>query len=212
VQGIARVGAATGPLLLADISGYTHFLADVADAHRDDAFAGGKVPDAYALVSSLLDGIITSLVPPYALAKLEGDAVFVYATATDELPHGHDVLDAFAACYEGFRAQLASAKSIWPCRCDACERVEALDLKFILHAGPFVIQPMGGSTELVGAEVVMAHRLLKNRASELVGAVPYALITSAAAEMLDVPTHHGLELVEQYERLPPVMARVVALQ
>ena len=30
---------ADGPLLLADISGYTSFLKDVTDAHRDDAFA-----------------------------------------------------------------------------------------------------------------------------------------------------------------------------
>jgi hypothetical protein len=35
-----------GPLLLADISGYTSFLQSGAAAHRDDAFADGAVPDA----------------------------------------------------------------------------------------------------------------------------------------------------------------------
>jgi hypothetical protein len=43
--------AANGPLVLADISGYTSFLRDVADAHRSDAFADGAIPDAYALIS-----------------------------------------------------------------------------------------------------------------------------------------------------------------
>src|SRR3972149_6165151 len=75
---------AGGPLLLADISGYTGFLQDVAHAHRDDAFAGGQVPDAYGLVSSLLDGIIQKTVPPFTLAKIEGDAAFAFARAADE--------------------------------------------------------------------------------------------------------------------------------
>src|SRR5438552_9812984 len=48
--------AANGPLLLADISGYTSFLQSVAVSHRDDAFANGAVPDAYAMMSDLLDG------------------------------------------------------------------------------------------------------------------------------------------------------------
>jgi len=67
---------ADGPLILADIGGYTSFLRIVQVAHADDAFADGNVPDAYAFVSSLLDGIVGQLVPPFTLSKLEGDAVF----------------------------------------------------------------------------------------------------------------------------------------
>lgn len=55
--------AVDGLLLLADIGGYTAFLGSVTSAHRDDAFADGRVPDAYALVSSLLDGIVERMVP-----------------------------------------------------------------------------------------------------------------------------------------------------
>lgn len=36
--------AAAGPLFLPDISGYTSFLRSVQEAHKDDAFAGGVVP------------------------------------------------------------------------------------------------------------------------------------------------------------------------
>lgn len=45
----------------------------VASAHASDAFADGNVPDAYAVVSSLLHGIVESLVPPFTLSKFEGE-------------------------------------------------------------------------------------------------------------------------------------------
>ena len=66
--------AASGPLLLADISGYTSFLQSVALAHKDDAFADGAVPPAYAVLSNLLDGIVGRVAPPFTLSELEGDA------------------------------------------------------------------------------------------------------------------------------------------
>jgi hypothetical protein len=52
--------SAAGPLILADIGGYTSFLTAVATAHADDAFAGNNVPDAFGMMSSLLDGIVGS--------------------------------------------------------------------------------------------------------------------------------------------------------
>ena len=81
VRSTQSVGS--GLLVLADISGYTSFLQAVTLAHRNDAFADGAVPDAYAVISSLLDGIVERLAPPLTLAKLEGDAVFAYEAASD---------------------------------------------------------------------------------------------------------------------------------
>ena len=155
-----RPRTANGPLLLADIGGYTSFLRAVATWHANDAFANGAVPDAYAMMSSLLDGIVGRLVPPFTLAKLEGDAVFAYATDGAAVPRGAALRACIDACYADFRGRLDQAHDIWSCRCDACMRIDQLDLKFILHAGPFVIQEIAGRSELVGPEVVMAHRLL----------------------------------------------------
>lgn len=208
---MGAIGAANGPLLLADISGYTGFLSAVTTAHASDAFADGNVPDAYALVSSLLDAIIGSVVPPFTLGKIEGDAVFAYATSPDGFPRGQAVLDCIGSCYAAFRGRLSSARDVWSCRCDACAVVDTLDLKFVLHSGPFVIHPVGGTTELVGSEVVMVHRLLKNHAADIVGDRPYALITEAAADALDVPCGGAREVVEQYEHLPPIVTRVLPL-
>lgn len=116
----AQAGFASGPLLLADISGYTGFLEEVAEAHRDDAFAGGRVPDAYSLMSSLLDGIIERIVPPFTLSKVEGDAVFAFARRDEDVPAGAAMLDFLSACHESFRDRLGGARQIWTCRCDAC--------------------------------------------------------------------------------------------
>ena len=208
----AGPSAASGPLVLADISGYTAFLQSVALAHRDDAFADGAVPEAYGILSRLLDGIVGRLVPPFTLSKLEGDAVFAFATERDALPSGHDVLECLAACYGEFRRQVGSAKEIWPCWCEACANIEMLDLKFVLHAGPFVIQEIAGQRELVGSEVVIAHHLLKASAPELAGRSAFALVTGAAVAQLEMPLDEATPIVETHEHYAPIDAHVYALR
>ncbi len=116
-----------------------------------------------------------------------------------------------AACYASFRDQLAGAEQVRTSRCDACSRVEGLDLKFVLHAGSYVVQSVGGGRELVGPEVVMAHRLLKNHAAELIGQSASVLITEAAASRLAVPPGAAVELTETYDHYPSIAARVHAL-
>jgi hypothetical protein len=207
-----RPRTANGPLLLADIGGYTSFLRAVATWHANDAFANGAVPDAYAMMSSLLDGIVGRLVPPFTLAKLEGDAVFAYATDGAAVPRGAALRACIDACYADFRGRLDQAHDIWSCRCDACMRIDQLDLKFILHAGPFVIQEIAGRSELVGPEVVMAHRLLKTEAPGVVGHGAYALLTRAAVEHYDVPTDGSLPLVARFEHYEPIDTLVFPLR
>jgi hypothetical protein len=201
--------AANGPLVLADISGYTSFLRDVADAHPD-AFADGAVPNAYALISSLLDGIIQRLVPPFTLSKIEGDAVFAFAEGADAVPGGVAVLECLAACYADFRRTLGTAREATLCTCGVCSR-DTLDLKFVLHAGPFVMQSIGGGRELSGPEVVMAHRLLKTDAGALVGNRGYALISHSAAARFQIPTEDAVPLVESFEHYPPIDLHVFPL-
>lgn len=203
--------AVHGALVLADISGYTAFLRDVTEAHRDDAFAGGNVPPAYAVMSHLLEGIVERLVPPFTLSKLEGDAVFAYGVDGSDLPHGPAVLACIEACYADFRRRLDEAHGIWTCRCEACARIDDLDLKFVLHAGPFVVHAVAGRDELAGSEVILAHRLLKTDAAELVGHGAYALITVAATEFLSVTVDAPARLTQPAEHDEPVEAYVFGL-
>jgi hypothetical protein len=55
-------------LLLADISGYTSFMAGVERDHGFDFSAG--VPAAYPVLGALLNSVIVGIGPSFALVKL----------------------------------------------------------------------------------------------------------------------------------------------
>jgi len=59
-----------------------------------------------------------------------------------------------------------------------------LDLKFFVHYGAFGIQKLGGHEEMVGADVNVIHRLLKNSVTEKTGCRAYALYTEAAIRQM----------------------------
>lgn len=129
-----------------------------------------------------------------------------------DFPRGAALLDCLSACYASFRERLAGAEQVWTCRCTACSRVDGLDLKFVLHAGSYVVQSIAGGRELVGPEVVMAHRLLKNHAAELIGHSAYALIAEEEAARRAVPADGARELTVTYEHYSPIAVRVYALR
>lgn len=198
-----------GGLLLADISGYTGFLQGVADAHHALIIEADEPPPAYAVLSSLLDAMVAAVEPAFSLAKFEGDAIF--AVADGDLPHGNAVIDCLRACYASFRERLASAGSQWTCTCDACARIGSLDLKFVLHHGTYVAQTIAGREEFLGPDVNIVHRLLKNHARDLVGPVPYALVTDDAIAALAIPTDGMVGAEETYDDTRPVPVHVLPL-
>ncbi len=200
-----------GALLVADISGYTGFLQGVADAHRAIILEVDEPPPAYALVSSLLDTMVTVLALTFELVKFEGDAVFAVATDDTGLPHGPALLTCLRSCYAAFTKRLGEARSEWTCTCGSCARIDHLDLKFVLHHGDYVAQRIAGREELLGPDVNVVHRLLKNHARDLVGPRPYALVSDAALEALDVPADEMLAMTETYDGVPPIAVHVLAL-
>jgi hypothetical protein len=46
--------------------------------------------------------------------------------------------------------------------CDAYARIPDLDLKFVVHHGSAIYQEVAGHQELLGSDVIVVHRLLKN--------------------------------------------------
>jgi hypothetical protein len=204
-------GASRGTLLLADISGYTAFLQAVGEAHGAEMTESGVVPEAYPVMTSLLDGIVQQLVPPFSLSKTEGDAVFAFAADADLTLRGREVTDCINRCYKSFRAQMSAMEAAATCTCEACSSGITLDLKFVIHHGGYVVQAIAGRQELLGPDVNVVHRLLKNHASEMVGNNAYALLTEAAATHLNVPTSPALRLTERYDHLAPIDAIVLEL-
>jgi len=200
-----------GLLLLADISGYTAFLQAVAGAHGEEMANAPEVPAAYPLMTSLLDGIVEQVAPPFMLSKLEGDAVFAYAPDAEFSLRGARVLDCMRTCYDHYRSRRDATENLMLCSCAACSMLSTLELKFVLHRGDYVVQSIAGHEELLGPDVTVAHLLLKNRVREVLGTTAYVLCTNAAAEHLGLPVSDAHRHVEHYEHYPPVEAYVLAL-
>jgi uncharacterized protein YndB with AHSA1/START domain len=174
-------------LLIADISGYTSYLAGVELDHAQD------------ILADLIGTVVTTLQPTFRLAKLEGDAAFMAAPEADL--DGSLLLDVIERCYFGFRRRRRDVRQATTCECDACIRIPDLNLKFVAHVGPVVHQQMAGLDELIGRDVIVVHRLLKNTVGESAGAGAYALLTDACTTAMGLdPAALGMrQHVETYE-------------
>ncbi|MDP8959761.1 MAG: DUF2652 domain-containing protein [Actinomycetota bacterium] len=187
-------------LLIADISGYSGYLAGVELDHAQDVLA------------DLLGTVVKALRPNFRLAKLEGDAAFVYAMA--EEIDGSLLLDTVERCYFAFRRRLLSIRQSSTCECNACILIPSLDLKLVAHHGVVGRLRVSGRAELVGADIVLAHRLLKNKVGERLGLSAYAFFTDAclAATALD-PEALGMQSHgEEYEHVGEVSGWVHDLE
>lgn len=200
-----------GVLLLADISGYTGFLQAVANAHGAEMATMPELPAAYPLITSLLDGIVTKLVPPFHLSKLEGDAVFAYSPDDTFDSRGGSVVGTLKDCYTDFRDRRDEAVRLMFCDCSACEGLNTLELKFVVHWGNYVVQSIAGHQELLGPDVTMAHLLLKNNVSDVVGCSAYAMVTKTAAQQLDVPVTDSTAHTESFAHYPPIDTHVFTM-
>ena len=115
---------------------------------------------------------------------LEGDAVFCSAAAGQ--CDGAALLAAFEGTYLAFARRRRTVALSSSCTCDACRRTPELELKFCGHHGSFVEHEVAGSRELVGGDVILAHRLLKNGVVERHGTRAYALLTEACTTKLGI--------------------------
>jgi hypothetical protein len=154
--------ATKGTFVLADIGGYSSFLNDVAIEHGRE------------ITEDLLNTILRCNRERWQLANVEGDCIFFYR---EGLEPPVELVDHIRDIYVDFSQRTIDIAGRAACPCGACTRTGDLSLKFIVHAGEFETQKIGNRTELVGPDVVLAHRLLKN-------SVPldeYIIVTDAYA-------------------------------
>jgi len=186
-----------GYLVLADITGYTSFLTRTELEH------------AHGIVAELTTLVIARLAAPLRFVELEGDAVFAYAPAA-AFDDAERLIDMMEACYVAFRLRLEEMRLATTCTCTACALMGGLDLKFIGHLGSFVLQQTPTGTKPMGPDVILVHRLLKNRVSDTLGISAYVWLTEAllgrASGTLGLPAH-----AEHYPEIGEVRGRVVDL-
>ncbi len=161
----ARAPTVDGCLVLADISGYTAYL------------EGAELEHASDVLTDLLETLVGRMRPVLEVLEVEGDAVFAWADS--DAIGASMLLDAVESTYFAFRARLRDVTRLTTCRCEACKLIPNLDLKFIVHAGTFVLTEVAGNRRLTGSDVVVAHRLLKNDVREDTGLHAYAFLTES---------------------------------
>jgi uncharacterized protein YndB with AHSA1/START domain/class 3 adenylate cyclase len=177
-----------GYLIIADISGYTSFVAKTELEHSQE------------ILSELLELMVSRFRPTMTISKLEGDAVFAYAPE-EVFGRSETLIDFIESMYVAFRDKQLSMKRATTCTCNACRNVPSLDLKFFIHCGDYIQQTITDIKELVGSDVNLVHRLTKNHVTETTGWRAYMMFTEQCVN------HNGLNLagahlqVEAYESL-----------
>ena len=118
------------------------------------------------------------------------------------------LLDTIERCYFGFRRRRRDVRQATSCECNACARIPDLDLKFVVHHGEAIVQKVAGRQELLGSDVIVVHRLLKNEVVERLGIDAYALISQACIDAPDLdPAALGMRAhTETYDRIGDVPA------
>lgn len=179
-----------GYLVIADITGYTAFLSDSELEHAEDS------------LRDLLDLIVEQTKPPLVISRLEGDAVISYAPEASFLL-GQTMLEIIENIYVKFREARQRMRLNTTCTCNACQNIPNLDLKFFVHYGTYMLQKITNYSELVGNDVNIAHRLLKNTIKEETGIAAYAAYTEAAVQALRI--HEFVdEMQEHNEEIPDI--------
>ena len=181
----------TGYLVLADISGYTSFVAQTEIEHADMA------------LSFLLEVMVEKLSVLLTIGQLEGDAVFAYVEES-KLPEAKALLELIDDTYLAFRDKALALFAQATCPCRACRALPALDLKFMVHHGEFLIQQVAGGRHLLGTDVNLIHRLAKNHVSESTGWKGYALFTNQGLERIQTDKAAFVQQIESYEHLGDV--------
>jgi len=167
-----------GYLLIADITGYTQYLSESELEHAQET------------LTALLELLVENTRPPLIISRLEGDAVISYGLQ-DNFIGGQSFIEMLENTYVTFRKALERLVLNNTCRCNACANISTLDLKFFVHYGTFGIQHVSNYDELIGSDINLLHRLLKNSVTEQTGFKAYALYTDTAIRQL------GLEELEQ---------------
>ncbi len=189
----------TGYLVLADISGYTSFVAKTEIEHAEKA------------ISILLETIIERLDDVLSIVKLEGDAVFAYVP-DERMPDCNSMLELLDNTYLIFRDSARDLHAQATCPCKACQAIPTLDLKFFVHHGEYVIQQVAGIKDLLGSDVTLIHRLAKNRVTESTGWNGYVLFTGRCLERMQADKRPFIQQAESYEHLGDVETYVLNMQ
>ena len=186
-------------LLIADIGGYTDYMR----THRM------SLAHAEVNTARLLEKVIDAA-RGFDLIEIEGDAAFLSRRA-DTLEGDATVAATTQAAVGMHRAFHLERRHVASnlCPCDGCVQADNLKLKFVAHVGEVAAQTIRQRRKLVGIDVILVHRLLKNP----VQAPEYLLFSEelyrAGEGALSDPVH---EVAQDLEGIGPVHTYFVDIE
>ena len=131
-----------------DITGFTKFI-----ANADINFTKNLIP-------ALLRKLITSNILKMKIGEIEGDAIFFYKTG--RLPPVGKVAEQCKIIYQTFSDFISSVEQTDPENYNLYLADRQLGLKIIIHYGHISTANIKGRIKLLGTDVILAHKLLKN--------------------------------------------------
>ena len=137
-----------GMLFIPDISGFSKFVSETEISHSQH------------IIEELLEIIIDNNPEKFVVSEVEGDAVLFYK-------NGHSVpfdkmLSQIKSVFVKFHTHIRRFETDRICECGACSTAQDLSIKFVVHYGEIAQMKVKSREKLLGKDVILAHRLLKN--------------------------------------------------
>lgn len=142
-------GAESTLIFIPDISGYTKFVNSTEILHSKH------------ILDELLEVLMDANEIGMELSEIEGDALLYYRKG--KAPTVSEMLTQVQKMYTKFHQHLKKFESQRICSCGACGSAKGLTIKFVAHYGEVAENKVKDRTVLFGKEVIVAHRLLKNK-------------------------------------------------
>jgi hypothetical protein len=143
-------------LYIPDISGYTQFINST------------NIKYSRKLIHELLEIIVDSNILNLKIAEIQGDAILFYKLGT---PPSINKLESQAKrTFLNFQERLEEMRMKY----DLLRKAPDLSLKIIVHFGIIGTMEIKNIVKLLGSDMVLAHRILKNNIKEK----EYLLMTS----------------------------------
>ncbi|MET0844400.1 MAG: DUF2652 domain-containing protein, partial [Mycetocola sp.] len=139
-------------LLIADIGGYTDYMS----SHRM------SLAHAEVNTARMLDKMIDAA-PGFDLIEIEGDAAFLSRQTDGSAPDTAlaEILNVAVRMHRAFHLERQNVATNL-CPCAGCKEADNLKLKFVAHVGDVATQTIRQQHKLVGIDVILVHRMLKN--------------------------------------------------
>lgn len=174
MQGMNSSKPQYGYFLLADISGFSSYLAGVELEH-----AGG-------ILQKLLEGIARRIEPVFRVQDFDVDSVFAFVSEAG-IRHFEELFRLVENTYVEFKGNLTEISNHITCNCAACRDVTSLDLKFMVHYGEYILSNVQEQPMLHGLDpFFVRHRSWKEAVSASVNWRGYVLFTEPCLASLHV--------------------------